>query len=220
MKKIFALLIFLVVVCVAGAILAWGMSAQIVSHFIGKQLEVSASIQSFNFSSKRVAINGLWIGNPPKSRTNTSFTAQTLTIDSTYSQVLGDPLIIDEIDLENIFVGVEFFDAGGKDNNWSRMLKETKEEKSKKGYLIRTLILTNLTVQVTKPDGSVKRYPTIPRMEFHNISSETGLPLSQIEKAIFQLVLKDLFQKLDLNQILDTINAIKGGSPVKIPKLF
>lgn len=217
MKKIVALVLLL---CIAALFFAWTMTTQIVAHMIGKQLHVSASIESFNFSSTRASIQGLQIGTPPKSRTKTSFAAQNVTVDSTFSQITGNPLIIDEIDLNTIFVGVEFYDGSGKDNNWSRMLAQEETKHSQKGYLIRTLILTNLTVQVTKADGSTKRYPTIARMEFHNISSETGLPLDQIEKAIFQLVLKELFQKLDLNQILDTINAIKGGAPLKIPKLF
>ena len=71
---------------------------------------------------------------------------------------------------------------------------------------------------MTKADGSFKRYPTIPRMEFHNISSETGFPISEIEKAIFDLVMKDLFRKLQLDQLLRTIDPLKnlpGGSNIK-----
>ncbi len=222
MKKVLALIAFCLVLAVAAAVVGWSMKTQIAAHFIGKQLHVPAEVGSFDLSSTRASLRELWIGNPPGSRTKTSFTARDVTIDSTWGQLRGDPLVIDEIDLDTIFVGVEFYNRDGKDNNWSRMLsKEAKESKgSQRGYLIKTLVLSNLTVQVTQADGSTKRYPTIAHMEFHNISSETGLPLDQIEKAIFQLVLKELFQKLDLNQVLDTINAIKGGAPIRLPKLF
>jgi hypothetical protein len=220
MRKLLGIAGLVIALCIAGIIVAWGAKAQIVSHYIGKQLGVSASIQQLDLSSTRAWIDRLWIGTPAGSRMQTSFAAQQMAVESKISQVLGDPLVIDTIALDNIFVGVELYSTDNKDNNWARMLgKPSKEQKGRK-YLIRTLVLTNLTVQVMKPDGSLKQYPTIPRMEFHNISSDTGLPLSEIEREIFRLVLKDLFQKIDLNQILDTINAIKGGAPIRLPKLF
>jgi hypothetical protein len=220
MRKIGLLIGLVLALCVAGSLIVWSARAQIVSHYIGKQLGVAASIQQLELSPTRAEVDRLWIGNPSGSRMKTAFAAQQIAIESTVSQALGDPLVIDAIVLDNIFVGVELYGKNDKDNNWARMLgKPSKEQKGRK-YVIRTLVLTNLTVQVMKSDGSVKQYPTIPRMEFHNISNDSGLPLGEIEKEIFRLVLKDLFQKIDLNQILDTINAIKGGTPIPFPKLF
>ena len=67
-----------------------------------------------------------------------------------------------------------------------------------------------------QPNGQVKRYPTIPSMEFHNISDETGFPVSEIEKAIFNQVLKNLYQQLDLQNTLKQL--IPGGNYIpKIP---
>lgn len=221
MKKLLLAFCFLAALCIAAGIVAWGFKTQIVAHFIGKQFHVSASVGSLDLTKTRANLDKVWIGTPRGSRTNTSFATRSLTIDSTWDQMVADPLVIDLIELDSIFVGIEFYNRDGTDNNWSRMMATPhKEKKKQRGYLIRTLVLTNLTVQVTQADGSTKQYPTIPRMEFRNISDETGLPLDQIEKAIFQLVLKELFQKLNLNQIIDTINAIKGGAPIRIPKLF
>lgn len=220
MKKFLLGAALLILVLLAASLYLWGAKTSVVAHFLSRQLNVPVTIHQLDMSSRRASIDRLWLGNPPGSRTSTSFSSQTMTIDSTLDQILGNPLIIDEIDIADIFVGIEFYDASGTDNNWSRILdvEHIKKKKDSKDYLIRRLILTNLTVQVTKADGSVKRYPTIPRMEFHNISSETGFPISEIEKAIFDLVMKDLFRKLQLDELLRTIDPLKnlpGGSNLK-----
>ena len=110
---------------------------------------------------------------------------------------------------KDIFIEIEFYNASGEDNNWARILsRNDKEEKISRDYMIHTLILKNLTVEVTQSNGKVKRYPTIQEMEFHNISSATGFPIDEIEKAIFDLMIKEVFKKLLLDQLLKTINPI------------
>ena len=220
MKKFLLGASLLILILLASILFLWGEKTSVVAHFLSRQLNVPVAIHQLEIGSRRAAIDRLWIGNPRGSRTSTSFSAETMTLDSTLDQILGNPLIIDEIDMADIFVGIEFYDASGTDSNWSRILdvEHIKKNKASKDYLIRRLVLTNLTVQVTKADGSFKRYPTIPRMEFHNISSETGFPISEIEKAIFDLVMKDLFRKLQLDQLLRTIDPLKnlpGGSNLK-----
>lgn len=220
MKKFLLGAALLILILLGAIVYLWGARTTVVAHFLSRQLNVPVTIRQLEIGARRAEIDRLWIGNPSGSRTSTSFSSELMTIDSTLNQILGNPLIIDEIDIADIFVGIEFYDASGKDNNWSRILDvdHIKKNQGSKDYLIRRLVLTNLTVQVTKADGSVKRYPTIPRMEFHNISSETGFPISEIEKAIFDLVMKDLFRKLQLDQLLRTIDPLKnlpGGSNLK-----
>jgi hypothetical protein len=106
-------------------------------------------------------------------------------------------LIIDQIEIANIFVGLEYYENGS--TNWDTILSGANPPSSKdKDYLIRTLVLENLTVEVTQANGQKKRYPTIARMEFHNLSKETGFPVNEIEKAIFNLMMKNILDKFNL----------------------
>ena len=57
-------------------------------------------------------------------------------------------------------------------------------------------------------------------MEFHNISSESGFPIAEIEKAIFKLVMQDIFKQFDLLQKLPLQNVPGGGALKSIPNLF
>ena len=214
MRK-FSLFLALTLLCLAVAIgITWTNRENILAHFISRQLHVPVSIQSLEIGKASAEISRLWIGNFPHSQTATSFTAESLKIDAKWDQIFGNPVTIENIDIDNIFVGIEFYNASGDDSNWSRILQENgQKKKNPKDYLIRTLTLRNLTVELTQANGKVKRYPTIKQMEFHNISSETGFPVDEIEKAIFDLMMKDLFKKLNLENLFKTIN------PMSIPFL-
>ena len=223
MKKALLFLVFAVLAIVLALGLSWMNKTRVAAHMLEKHLKVPVSMQSLEFGHNRADAAGLKIGNPPHSRTPVSFSANQFSIEASLQNIFGNPLIIEEIDLSNIFIGIEYYNSDGTDNNWKRILDLEHVKKQKKGsrdYLIRTLILTNLTVQITKADGSVKRYPTIPRMEFHNISSETGFPVEEIEKAIFDLVMKDLFRKLGLDQLMKTLEPLKNVPTKYLPSFF
>jgi hypothetical protein len=214
MRK-FSIFLALVLLCLAVAIgISWTNRENILAHFISRQLHVPVSISSLEIGKSSAKISRLWIGNFPSSQTTTSFTSETLRVDAKWDQIFGNPVTIDHIDIDNIFVGIEFYDANGDDNNWGRMLHENgSKKKNPRDYLIRTLTLRNLTVELTQANGKVKRYPTIKQMEFYNISSATGFPVEEIEKAIFEMMMKDIFKKLQLDQLFKTIN------PLPIPFL-
>jgi hypothetical protein len=195
------------------ATLAWMNRTALAAHFLSRQLHVPVSLHSLELSSTEADLIQLWVGNPAQFKTATAFAAQEIAIVSTPSQILGNPLVIDEIVIADIFVGIEYHEGG--ESNWDRILhhSSSSHSNSSKDYLIRTLVLTNLTVEVTQADGRVKRYPTIPRMEFHNISSKTGFPIEEIEKAIFHLMLQNLMQKFNfLLRQLPT--PLPGGAPL------
>lgn len=206
MKKILIAVATIVLAVVAMSALAWMNRENILAHFLSRHLRVPVRMQTLDLSKHGAYVSSLWIGTPPKSHSSTSFASKTLDIQAPLKQILSDPLIIDSIEIADIFVGIEFYDKKKQKSNWDYILQEKKKPKSSKNYLIRTLVLKNLTVEVTQSDGKIKRYPTIKRMEFHNISNETGFPVEDIEKAIFNLMLQDLFQKLPIDQIFNTIN--------------
>ncbi len=205
MKKFSLFLAFVLLAIIAAASIGWTNRENILSHFLSHQLHVPVSIRSLEITKTSANIHRLWIGNLPESKSSTSFTAENLDIQATLDKILGDPLIIDQVSIDNIFVGIEFYDAAGKDSNWNRILQEDHKKKKSKNYLIRTLTLRNLTVEVTQSNGTVKRYPTIKEMEFHNIGSDTGFPVDEIEKAIFDLMMKNLFQKLQIDQLFKNL---------------
>jgi len=213
MGKIFGCLGALLVLILITSWIVWESKASVAAHFISINLKAPVTIQELDVGKTKIDISTLWIGTPSHSKTSTSFSAKTIEIDTNVLDVLDNPLIIDRIDISNIFVGLEYFDNGR--TNWDIMLKGASSEKAQgRDYLIRLLVLENLTVEVTQADGQKKRYPTIERMEFHNISNETGFPIKEIEKAIFKLMMKNIMDKYNLFNL-------PVDSPLKfLPGLF
>ena len=93
--------------------------------------------------------------------------------------------------------------------------KSKKETKRK--YLIKKLTLYNITVILTKADGQKETFPTIDKLEFYNITDETGFPIDEIEKAIAQAILKSVLGKFKLLHLLENapgVNLIKKVIPI------
>ncbi|MDE3055537.1 MAG: hypothetical protein KGI80_02420 [Verrucomicrobiota bacterium] len=204
MKKFSLFSALVLIVIIAAALLVWTNRENILAHFLARSLHVSVSLHSLEIDKHEATLDRLWIGNPPHSQTTTSFAAETSSIRAASGALFENPIVIEEIEIDNIFVGIEFYDAKGTESNWKTILNEDNPTTISRDYLIKTLILRNLTVEVTEVNGEIKRYPTIPEMEFHNINSSTGFPIDEIEKAIFNLMMKKIFQSLPLQDLLKT----------------
>jgi hypothetical protein len=216
MRKFMKIILAFILILVAVSWIAWETKTQILARYISGHLRVPVTIGSFEVTKTQMDISSLWIGTPFRSKTSTSFTAETIEIDTEISQIMNDPLIIDRIEIANIFVGLEYY-ANGQ-TNWSIMLNEPVKPKKGRDYLIRTLVLDNLTIEVTQANGQKKRYPTLAQMEFHDISSDTGFPINEIEKAIFNQMMKNLLDKFNL---LKTPLNIPSNGPLKyLPEIF
>lgn len=199
MRNVVGIVAFLILILCGASWLVWEKRTSIAAHFLSKHLGVPVDIQNLDVTKTKIDIQDLWIGTPSDSRTATSFSAKTIDISTNTTKILQNPLIIDQITIANIFVGLEYSQDGT--TNWTHMLGDADSSKAKgRDSLIRTLILENLTVEAVQENGRKKRYPTIRRMQFHNISNETGIPIGEIEKAIFRLMMKDLMDKLNLFQ--------------------
>lgn len=223
MRRGFISIVILLIVIFS---LAWISKTAVTSFLLSKALRVPVTIERMAYSPGHTSMDDLHIENPRGSKTVTAFFAKYIEIDATLSEVFGKIMTIDTIEIDNITIGVELYNDTGTDNNWKRILfpkgkaeKSVKnsENKPKQGkkYLIRNLVLRNITVIVTDSSGKATTYGPIDQMQFSNISDETGFPVDEIEKAVFDLILKSIFQKYNL------LNLLKSVDPSKLfPNLF
>jgi hypothetical protein len=209
MRKLLLVLGILIVALASVTLLAWVYRANVAAHILAQELSVPVHINLLEIQKGEASLRRLWIGNPKQSKTQPAFTAESIVVTATLDQIMGNPLVIEEIVFEDIFVGVELYSKNGTDNNWAHILQEHKKlERKSRDYLIKTLRFKNLMVELTLSNGTVKRYP-VPDMEFHNISSDTGFPIEDIQKAIFELMMKDIFRKLQLDKLIETIDPLQ-----------
>jgi hypothetical protein len=195
MRKLLWVLFIIIVLL----LIAWFSRTKLAAYFLNRHLHVPVTVETFDFTHNEANIRRLWIGNPTGSKTRTSFNTEILNIDASFIEMFSIPLIIEEIYLKNIYIGIENYSKNKGDNNWAKMTqKDNPSSQPMRTYLIKKLILENLTINVTEADGTSKTYPTVAKMEFKDISSESGMPISEIEKEIFKLVMKELIKKYSI----------------------
>ena len=216
MKKFIFTIVIIIIVLIALLGFGYLFAPKILSYILSKDVGTKVKIEDISFKRNEFNIKNLKIYNPPKSRTKEAFTTKTLDIKTTLKQLFAKKLIIDKIILDDIFVNIEFYNKQGTKNNWSEIInKNPAKKKSEKEWLIKSLILRNLKVRVVNLDGTVKDYPKLNEIKLQNLSEESGFPISEIESAILQAVIKSIFSTHGLQELIKTVNPMK-----MIPNIF
>ncbi len=127
--------------------------------------------------------------------------------------ILAEDVVIDEIDLDNVYLGLEFKNAKSTDSNWTTIMshlqttaapKAAGPEEKERTVLIHKLVLSNINTDlIFKEDsGKVKRLPTIDRIELTEISSQGGFPMDQLMNSVLGQMLKQVFIKQNMQNML------------------
>ncbi len=245
MKTFISMLTGLIVVIILVAIIIgfifWSRIPDIVANNLSKKMKVAVSIDSFGLGWEKIAIKKIQIGNPPNSTLNKAFSCEEIDVHAPFTQYLHKDIIIDEIDLKDVYLGLEFNSATGTTGNWTTIMRnlnestdgtkststQSKGKKSKdkqgqpptanpseRSVLIHRLVLTNINVDVVyKTDNKVKKLPSIPRIELTEISSEGGLPMDQILNSVLGEMLKQVFIKENVKNMMQEL--MNTPSPVQ-----
>ena len=239
MRIFFSTLAGLIIVVLVAAVIVgfifWSRVPDIVANNLSKKLKVAVQIDSFGLGWGKIDAKKIQIGNPHGSILAKAFTCDEIDFLAPFTNYLKKRMIIDEIDLQNVYLGLEFDSASGTTGNWTRIMgnlensmgknaaagaqgkgkKKPAPDGSTRSVLIHRIVLTNIDVDVVyrKEGGKVKRLPRIPRIELKEVSSEGGLPTDQILDSVLGEMLKQVFLKENLkNMMQDLMNA---PSPVQ-----
>lgn len=234
MKKFLYIILIIILCCVLAFFLVWINKANITAHFLSKEFHTDVTIENMGYKPGKWFIHDLHIQNPPRSKNNTAFLSEKIEIDAQLKKVFGPVMTIDKIDVLKITLGIELYNKEGTKNNWSKILfspdekvdykhsnNTPKKKTSNKKYLIKNLTLRNITIILTDSTGKTKTLGPIKKMEFKNISDESGLPISELEDVIFKMILKSViieFSLENLFKLTDPSNLIPAIQNV-IPSL-
>jgi hypothetical protein len=172
---------------VAALAFLWLIKAPIVSSYLSKSLGMKVSVGSVSIKPTETKMANFKIDNPWRYRSSTAFKADSIHTFYQWNQLRGDPKIIDRIEIDQIYLGIEFFNRTGTQTNWSDLLANIPQRRSdEKEVIINQLILTNMTVEITGMGlWANKETRTIDRMEFSNVSSKNGFPTKELINNIF-----------------------------------
>lgn len=197
MKGIGWKLVLLIIL--AALVFLWLIKAPIIASYLTKKMRVPVSIERISIWPSETTMLNFKIRNPKGFKSRVAFEAENTRIDYRFKELFSDPIAIDQIILDKIFLGVEFSNPFGTSNNWTEIGKNMPQQKSQKRLIIHKLVLTDLSVEIQglgllgKPTTK-----TLSRLEFDDIDSAQGFPTEELVKKVFggsgiQQFLQDAF---------------------------
>jgi hypothetical protein len=206
---IFSIIIGLIILL----FLAWWNIPNLVGFYIGRQLHTKVTVSDITFTKDSITIDNLKVFNPKNSKSKTALEIKKILINAQLKDLFNKKAtLINLIQIDDIKLGVEFYNTDGTENNWKNLMANNNgHNKNPHPYTIKKLSLNNLSVTLTKNNGQTKEFPIVENLELYNITDESGFPINQLEKAIIHSMLKSIFQRFGLSNILNTIT-----SPIKI----
>lgn len=205
-----SLLIILILILI---ILFLGKSRlpDMLANNLSKKLQVSVSIDSINFSLSKIAINHAEIGNVRGYTLPRAFSAKEILLYAPLTAYMREQVVVDEIVVNDIYLGLEFDSINGTQGNWTTILSNFQQAahldaKGKKVH-IKKLVLNNIDTYLLfrKDGGNVRRLPPIKQIVLTDISTEGGISSDQLASSILGQMLKQVFIEQRLNNMLKGI---------------
>ncbi len=216
--------IIILAACVIGFIF-WSRVPDMLANNLSNKLKVSVEVDAVDLSWGDISIKKVVIGNPPGSILSEAFSCRRIDILAPFHRFFNQQIVIDQINISDVYLGLEFASASSTDGNWSQIMKNVTASEAEatrksqqegenakgaskvKSVLIKSLVLTNINVDVVyrKEGGKVQKLPPIDRIELTNITSEGGLPMDQIMNSVLGQMLKAVFTKQNLQNMLQGI---------------
>lgn len=215
--KLLRIFFILAIVAIVGLFFVWKKAPDIIASNLSEKMKVEVKIGDIALSTDTVSVKKIEIGNPKGSKLPVAFSTDSIEVRAPLVHYIDDAIVIDAIEINNIYMSLEFTSPTATEGNWPTIIdnlkkssppeepKAQKEEKNGKSVLIKKLILTDINVDLiyTLTGGEVQKLKTIPRLEFDNVSSESGISLDQIITLILQQTLESVLKEQSLGNILE-----------------
>ena len=219
MKKLIAILVAVILVIAGLGYLAYLNSSMILAEIISKKTMTPVSIKDVIWEKDSFTIDDIMIANPKPARLPAAMRVKSVKVDAPYKQYFEDPILINQIHLDNVYVNIQIYNKDQTEGNWQtlmgNMAVDYKSPLSiERSALIKKLILTNIQIDLILSDGKLHHLSPIERLEFDNISSDKGIPTQEISEIIVQKMMQSIFLKKGLKSIIEApVDIIKGVIP-------
>lgn len=210
-KTAFGLLILIFLGAIA---FIWLIKAPLLASYLSDKMRVPVSIGRVSIFPSQTSIADFTIKNPEGFKTRRAFEVDKVEIEYQWRQLFQDPLVIDQITLDQIFLRVEFSNALGTKNNWTAIAQGMPRQRSNKRVVLNKLLLLNINVEIVGLGLTGKTITRqIDRIEIDDIDSRDGFPTEVLIQKVFggagiQQFIKDAFDPQQLMQ--------KALSPFKL----
>jgi len=202
--------------------LGWSQVPDIIANKLSKKLKVTVEIGDIDLALKSIEIEKIEIGNPSNCLLPRAFAAERISIDTPLTRYLHQDIVIEEMEIEGVYLGLEFDSPTSLRNNWATLLDHGKsaqdeDKASGKTVTIRSLILRDVQTDLVyhSQGKKVNHLPTIKKIVLKDLSSSGGSPFDQIMNNALGEMLKEVFIKQNLKDALEQLLKDKSDNPLQ-----
>ena len=207
MKKTLIITTSIIAVLFFGVFLIYQNLPQVASFLLSRDFGFPIKIKELHISKTGLKIQDLQVFNLKPSPYDPALSCKTIKVATTLKKLRQKRLTIDEILLNQIGLNIQFYDSAKEKSNFNEIIgakTPTPEPKEQKPYLIKRLVLNDLKVKLIFANGKIQD-ATIDQLVFTNISEKSGFPIEQLEKAILHAIIRSIFEKYGIKNILRTL---------------
>lgn len=213
--RAFFIFIILIIAIVFLVIMGKSRLPDMLANNLAKKLQVAVSIDSMQIQSSEIGVKKLEIANAKGYSLPKAFSAEEILVKTPYTEYFHNPIIVEEIEVNDIYLGLEFDSAKGSSGNWTKIMSNYKKgahleesENNTRQIQIKKLILNNIQADLlfNKNGGKIKRLPTINQIILTNITTEKGgFPTDQLMSSILGQMLKEVFIQENLGNMIQGV---------------
>lgn len=204
-----ASLLALIVILAALYFIALSRGPDILAGYLSKELGVSVSIDSVKPRWDTFRVEMFDVANESGYTLPKAFSAKTIELKAPASTYFSDPVVVEQITVDTIYLGIEFDSTTSASGNWTKLMSHYQDKadlaaKDGKKVLIKKMIFTNIQADLIfhNQGGKIQKLPLIPRIELTNISTEGGFPINQLTSSILGQLIKQAFMQYHIDSML------------------
>ena len=219
MKRLLCIFVAVLLVIASMAYIAYANASLILAELIGHKTHTTVTIEDIHFHSGGFMIEKLRIGNPKEARLPTAMKVETIDIEAPYRQYFWNPIIIDKIQMSDVYVNIQLYTKDQTKGNWQTILANMEEDHKsffsiEREAIIKKLIFTNIQIDLILSNGKLHKLSPIERLEFDDVTSDKGIPTQEISEIIMQKMMNSIFLQQGLKAIIEApATVIKGVLP-------
>ena len=199
------------------AFILWSRLPDMIASHLSKTLGVHVSIHEIDILPTTIDIENFSIDNIPSGVLPTAFSVEQIFFSAPLKNYLGNPIQIERIELNNVYLGLEFDSATSTKGNWTRILsnaqshsaptKQKEKTGSGKVVTIKEVVINNISTELVylQGDGKIKRLPVIGQIVLRNINTEEGFPMDQLMNSVLGQMLTEVFIKQNLKNMIENL---------------
>ena len=208
--------LFILILCVGASFYIYPRLPYYLSKNLSEKFQVPVHVNAIDVSKETILLKSVDIANPKQSTLPTALKVSKTSVKAPLTRYLKKNIVIDEIQLNDIYASIEFYKKGNTEGNWTVLIdnfdsnnsfgKSQGEKKQPSGnVLIKKLVMTNITIDLKLYGKDVNRLSPIARLEFENVGTEEGFPVEEITEIIIQKLISQVFSLQGLSNMFKTV---------------